>query len=34
VLLWPTGTMGFNPGWGAASPVSMGQEMGRLAAKP
>ena len=34
VLLWPAGTIGFNPAWGAASPVSMGQEMGRLAVKP
>ena len=34
VLLWPAGTIDFNPAWGAASPVSMGQEMGRLAVKP
>jgi phosphatidylserine decarboxylase len=34
VLLWPPGTMGFNPAWGVASPVSMGQEMGHLALKP
>ncbi len=34
VLLWPPGTMGFNPAWGAASPVRMGQEMGQLAVKP
>ena len=34
VLLWPPGTMDFNPAWGATSPVSMGQEMGQLAAKP
>ena len=34
VLLWPAGTIDLNPAWGAASPVSMGQEMGRLAVKP
>ena len=34
VLLWPARTIDFNPAWGAASPVSMGQEMGRLAVKP
>ena len=34
VLLWPARTIDFNPAWGAASPVSMGQEMGRLAIKP
>ena len=34
VLLWPPGNMGFNPAWGATSPVRMGQEMGQLAVKP
>ena len=34
VLLWPPGTMGFNPAWGAASPVRMGQEMGKLVSPP
>ena len=34
VLLWPPGTMDFNPAWSARSPVSMGQGMGQLAVKP
>ena len=29
VLLWPPGTMGFNPAWDATSPVRMGQELGQ-----
>ena len=34
VLLWPAGTLAFNPEWGPASPVRMGQEMGKLVSPP
>ena len=34
VLLWPAGTLAFNPAWGPASPVRMGQEMGKLVNPP
>ena len=29
VLLWPAGTIGFEPGWLAETPVRLGQNMGR-----
>jgi phosphatidylserine decarboxylase len=29
VLLWPAGTMEFNPAWSATSPVRMGLELGQ-----
>ena len=34
VLLWPRGTLRFNPGWAPGGAVRMGEAMGRAVARP
>lgn len=34
VLLWPRGTIGFNPDWRSAGPVQLGETMGVISSAP